>query len=424
MLTYINISFDYPHVIETPLGLEIDPEVKTLWGTGFSEFHDDRFAYSKGAKVIVVAGNWYFKEDFTSRDWKFAIWRNISSSKHFYETFLNSNSEKEAEILLLRYCKNIYQEILKRIEIDNKESILKWREPIRFDLIIHPTSWFTLETCVSLRKYLHIPLVSTLHVDEEILQSIDAFWIPWKNLILSKDIKTKKVSDWIIAKNDLIHLKSLAVNPHSVSIFNEISVLQIDINKILKKKQERTLLYVWRISFEKWFDRFAQIVDNLQKIGLEFNVHIFWDSLWWDARLEKWIKILQCYSNVHFHGFVWWNTLFEYYGRAAMLILPSRSEVFNQTIMEAMYFWVFVLATNVGWAKIQIPDAKFWTIVSNELNDDEIIQNIVIEIKALQEWGKQLNRIWAHEYIKNNFTSDLNRNKRYSLFNEIKSNLW
>lgn len=418
-MKYINVSFDYPHIIENDHGLAIDPNVQSLWGTGIAEFHDDRFIYSQGWEVIIMAGNWYCAKEFESQDGKFEVWRSEIPSKVFFDDFIHSSSEEEAEIKLMSYSQKIYEEILDRISIKNKERSIQGKDPIIFNLVTNPTSWFTIGTCTQLSKHFKIPLVSTLHVDEEVLQSMDAFKMPWKKLVLLKDFETKYVSDWIIAKNNIIHEKSLILNPNSSLILNDIKVPKISIQEIIREKERRIILYVWRISYEKWFDRLVLIIEKLRKIGWEFDFHIFWSYLWWDDRLDGAFSRVQNYNNVHLHGFVWRESLFEYYSRAWILILPSRSEAFNQTILEAMYFWTYVLATEVGWVKIQISDNSFWKIFSNELAEEEIIDNIVEEILILWKQCTKIDPIGSHNYIKDFFASNLHKNKKLNLYNNI-----
>lgn len=418
-MKYINIIFDYPHVIEKNHNLEIDPNIQSLWGTGIAEFYDDRFIYLQGWEIIVMAGNWYCNKEFVSQDGRFEVWRSKIPSKDFFDDFIQSNSEEEAEIKLNSYYQKIYEEILDKIRMRNEELSAQGKDLIAFNLVTNPTSWFTIGTCTQLSKHFKIPLVSTLHVDEEALQSMDAFKMPWKKLVLSKDYETKKVSDWVIAKNNIIHEKSLILNSNSSLILNEIKVPKINIQEIIREKERCVILYVWRISYEKWFDRLVLIIENLRKTGWEFDFHIFWSYLWWDDRLDEVFTRVQNYNNVHLHGFVWRESLFEYYSKAWILILPSRSEAFNQTILEAMYFWTYVLTTDVGWAKIQIPNDSFWKIISNELLEGEIINNMVEEIWILWRECTKIDPVGSHNYIKDFFASNLYKNKKLNLYNDI-----
>jgi glycosyltransferase involved in cell wall biosynthesis len=67
----------------------------------------------------------------------------------------------------------------------------------------------------------------------------------------------------------------------------------------LLQKDPKTILYVWRISYEKWFDRFAELVEKLNKKDRSYTF-IICGKVRNDEKIAHHIPRLKTYDNVFF----------------------------------------------------------------------------------------------------------------------------
>lgn len=107
--------------------------------------------------------------------------------------------------------------------------------------------------------------------------------------------------------------------------------------------------------------------------------------------------------------------------QSKIIILPSRTEVFNQAILEGWYYWCIPISTNV-WSAINCIPVE--NNIINWNNDSEIIihflKRIIYELKNYKQntWEKM------HEFYKK-YSQWINIKKKIiflqSYINEIKS---
>lgn len=227
-----------------------------------------------------------------------------------------------------------------------------------------------------LKKMRGIPLISTLHVNERALQQIESFQLPWSNLILKYDVLTKQESDFLIAKNRDILI--------DISQYNN-NVLEINNDIIIKKDsfqldRQNSVVYVGRLSFEKGLDRLLAIAKLLKDLNID--LHICWQSLGTDSQAEVLVEELKTLPNVFFYGFLDKFELAKVLSNSKVIILPSRTEVFNQAILEWAMLWCSPISTGVGAARSVILEKE--NIIcqqSEKMIVINFIRRIEIELK-------------------------------------------
>lgn len=412
-MNILHITFDYADVIykNQDFRLEVNSRWKTLRWTGSVETNDDLYLIkNKLAKIITIAWSRYEKKNrYYHKEWFYIIRDKIWTDKLYYDKFVLASNQKGAQKILLEYNKYLLKKTIKSIESINKKRVKLWFNEIQIDLIITPTSWFTIDSCLRLKSLLNVPVVSTLHVNEEELQNIETFKLPRVDLILKYDFITKCYSDWIIAKNKNILWTISDYNINWIEVNNDIEFPWIFNKRITKSI---SVIYVWRLSFEKWLDRLFSLASLLYKDWID--LHICWKTLWLDKNVEKIFDKLIALDNVKYHGHVGKKKLVNLLNQSKIIILPSRTEAFNQAIIEWWYFWCIPLSTNV-WSAEKCLDKEHIIYWSSEI---EIIKSFYDKIKKYLKNYSSDNSISLNKKFKKYFWI-INKQKRYLYFKKI-----
>ena len=122
---------------------------------------------------------------------------------------------------------------------------------------------------------------------------------------------------------------------------------------------------------------------------------------------------MKYFKNVYFHWFLSKDKLYDVLNTAKIIILPSRTEAYNQAILEWAMLWCIPISTNVWAAKDVIFESwniiewitedelinKFIERIIYELNNPSIDPHQLIKIYKKFWWDK--NKIKRFNYIKN-----------------------
>ncbi len=374
MYNYISLTFDYCLLEDKCVCPQISKDNKNMWWTGYSETIEDIYAYNKWCNILVHTTNWYNNQSIHFNWYNYTIKREVGNSDRvFYDAFVSADTDAEAEKILYSYNNDLFQKTLQCIEQINSERCKQWLLPITYNFIHTPTSWFTIDASYMLAQYLRVPLISTIRVNEKELQTIETFKLPHSSIILKKDLETKQKSDLVICKNKVILEDTLLVNNSAIEINNDLFLPRFDISK-LDAKNSNNILYVGRLSYEKWFDRFVELVKTINKNENKFNFYICGSSLWLDPKLWELIQELQSYNNVFLLWHISMEQLQDMYLKCWYVIIPSRSEAYCRVILEWLYYWCYIFATNVGSASSQITSNKYGKVIENS---DASIINII-----------------------------------------------
>lgn len=412
MVNYINISFDYDTVYEKNWMPYISNDIISSWWTGRSEFLDDAFFYKNWACVSVIAWSRQDNTPLIMWDGMFSVQRTDNLEIQFYKDFWRAKTIQECEIIWQSYNDALFQFALQSIHTITVYRKERWLDQIPYDFVHTPTSRLTIGAAKRLAKHLGIPLVSSIHVDEWEIQSLKWNQYPWTEFILEKDKETKTDSDWVIAKNASLYKKISMIQHNCIQIGNDLDFPIYD-DRILLKKDPNVVLYVWRISYAKWFDRFAEMIEHINTLPNNY-VFILCGNIWDDGEISKHIRKLKKYDNVFFEGQVGRIAIQDVFLQAGTFILPSRTEIYNQTIMEALFYWCNVICTDVWAAREQI-----WTCSSAYIlpNDDKFVSrglDILSHVKYSYE-----KSVSAYQYANQKFNSNIWRQAKANFLNKV-----
>lgn len=205
------------------------------------------------------------------------------------------------------------------------------------------------------KSYRRIPLITTLHG-----------WTSTKALTKMKlyewlDAKSLKHIDAVVAVNRVMFMHHMFKNNGHTNLFvvnNGIPALNFTTGKMEHQKNcdlNREIIEfcqdsfiigsIGRLSKEKGFNNLVESVYELNKIGLKAKLIIIGEGYERD-NLEKLIMKLGMKDNVLMPGYE--NEAWQYLPLFDVFALPSLTEGFPITILEAMQSGVPIVATRVG----------------------------------------------------------------------------
>jgi len=136
------------------------------------------------------------------------------------------------------------------------------------------------------------------------------------------------------------------------------------------KKNQKQVIYLGRDSFEKG-------IDILEKIEPDID------------------------GNVKYCTSLEWNKAMEVLKSSQILVLPSRIESVPQSILEAFYLKVPVIATNVGGVHELVSNNKTGLLVTPN-NSSELLEKINYLLNDIELCNRLANN--AHEFVMENFS--------------------
>lgn len=412
MVNYINLSFDYDAIYEKDGKPYICNDLISRRWTGRIEFLDDAFFYKQGCCVSVICGSLENNKGLFLGDGKFSIQRTHNLEKHFYEEFWSAKNIQGCKKIRQKYNNALFTFALQAITNITTYRKERWLDPIAYDFIHTPTSRLTIWAAKKLAEKLNIPLVASIHVNEKEIQEIKGNQYPWSQFILSKDKETKMIADVVLAKNHDLYQETKTINTNCIQISNDIDFPTYE-DTILSQKDPNTITYVWRVSFAKWFDRFAQIVQKINEKSNKYTFVICWEILEeWEIKKE--IKKLKKYRNVYFEGKIGRVAIQDIFLNTWTFILPSRTEIYNQTIMEALFYGCNVICTDVGAAKEQIGKCKSWYILPND--EHFVKKSLEILKKTHIDYQKSAA---AYRYANKKFNHNIQRKKKLDILEKM-----
>lgn len=335
-------------------------------------------------------------------DGAFSVQKTDGLEKTFYKDFWMAKNTEECQQIRQAYNDALFQFALQSIENITRYRKERWLDPIVYDFLHTPTTWLTIAAAKKLAKHLGIALVSSIHVKEKEIQSLMGNQYPWADFILEKGKETEILSDLVIAKDKSLAEEIRQNNKNCIYVGNDLDFETYE-DKILLQKDPHMILYVWRISYAKWFDRFAEIIEEINKKPNRYVFTICW-PLRDDGKLKTHIEKLKTYKNVYFEWQVGRVTIQDVFLNAGTYILWSRTETYNQTTMEALFYWCNVIATDVWGIKDQLSGCESGSVLPN---DEHFVEHT---LKLLEHMDLSYEKSSAaYQYANKKFNSNIRR---------------
>ena len=233
-------------------------------------------------------------------------------------------------------------------------------ENLEFD-IIHAHDWMTFLAGIALKDKYHKPLVIHVHsLEYDRVGHKDVSWVyQIERFSMSK-------ADMVIAASD--YTKGIIESNYGLScnhihtIYNAITLPDSIMISGVNKKRNFKILFAGRIDGNKGIEYFMEIARHIIRKSKNVEFIVVGKGKG-KIRFDKIAGYKEIASNFRYLGFVERDMLFSLYHDCDVLCMPSISEPFGLTAIEAAYMGLpVVLSTKTGASEIlkRTPKADFW----------------------------------------------------------------
>lgn len=241
-------------------------------------------------------------------------------------------------------------------------------------------------------------------------------WKKWLYYYVEKTLLTCIKYDTLISVWSSF-LKYENRNKNIKVIWNGINIEDFESIESVKNNNIFKILFVWRLEWTKWIDILIDAINQLDKKLLE-EKKVEFHLVWYWYQEEEYKEIIKKYNLEKYVFFRWkitWSDLIQEYKSSDLFILPSRTEGFWITLLEAMISKVPVIATRCGWPEDIIENWKNGFLVDKE--NSEELKNIISEFLTWKVTNLDIIKQNWYNTVINNFTWDIITEK---IFNEYK----
>lgn len=281
--------------------------------------------------------------------------------------------------------------ITKEEEIEIRNELIKYSKQViigtkkvSFDLI-YAHDWITLQAAVKLKKETGKPIVVHIH-------SLDYDRGATEHSTFVHDIEYEglRQADAIIAVSQYtrdVLVSHYDVDPKKISVVNN-AIEHFETSKPSKRSSEKLILFVGRMIGQKGPELFLEIADRLIKKRDDVRFVMVGGGALLHELIQKGQDPMRS-GKIHFTGDLTRKEVFEFYARSSVYCMPSVSEPFGLSALEAAQAGVpVVLSHNCGAAEVL--KGSYLADISNV---DSFVKQIdmVIDDKEMREKSVDLN---------------------------------
>ncbi len=309
----------------------------------------------------------------------------VDSKSSLFECQDNGNGETKAV-----YGRNFFEEV----EYYNRRAI-EIGSKIECD-IIHCHDWMTFPAGIALKKILNKPLIVTVHSTE---YDRTGFLFPDMRIV-SIEKAGMEAADAVITISNYekkILVERYGIDPNKIYVvYNAIDPEAY--RKILAKKpvNEKVVLYLGRLTLQKGVNFLLEAAKKVLERRKDVRFVIVGKGSMMPELIRKSIE-LGIADKVHFTGFVPDVTL--YYSIADVFVMPSVSEPFGLTALEALACETPVIVSKQSGVSEVLKNCfkvDFWDtqelankilgLLSYKALHKEMLKNGKNEIKNFRTW--------------------------------------
>lgn len=235
-----------------------------------------------------------------------------------------------------------------------------------------------------------------------------------------------KITQEVFERADTLHFISKGLRDNAVLLGADPSksiVIKRSLNftKLMKTSSNDVIddkiviLSVCRLVWEKGLLYALEAIAKLVKLNYNIQYIIIGDGIDKNALLYH-VKRLKLEDTVVFLGYLSKKESFAYYEKASIYLQPSLQEALSNSIMEASFFGLPVVATNTGGIPEVVEHGRTG-LLAPIANSDKLFEYLIrlIEDKELRlEYGRNANIKMKEEF---------NRNKEINEWLEIYNTL-
>lgn len=278
--------------------------------------------------------------------------------------------------------------------------------------IIHIHDGYAAAAGIILKKYLKIPLITTIHSMHASKKSIKYYL---REYLINN-------SDSVIAVSH--YLKDMILSNYHIS-GDKINVIynSINVNRYISSREKN---FSSQITFcgsleevkgvVSLINVFSQVLKEINYKKIVLNI-IGSGSL--EEEIQSLIYFLKLDKNVHLYRNIKNTKVLEIFQRSNCVVIPSLQESFATVGLEAMSVKTALISANVGGMKEMVIHDE--TGFLYEVNDVSQMKGYIIDLlknpKKAVEFGKE-----GYQQILKNFTCEINVEKLLDLYRKVINN--
>jgi len=377
------IGWEYPPFITGGLGVHCYELTRALALLGVEvDFYMPR---AKGAGVFKITESGILEINETEKEGIRIV--GIRGIKNFYGGYEpDLRSETILKKLFERQKINIDSggaigelyggDFFGKVDLYNKkvaELVAKMNEFRKYNLI-HAHDWLTIRGALEARTLTGLPVVLTIHATE-----YDRAPVPWDK-IHNVEIRGVKEADRVIAVSNRTKAQlvdKMGGNPNKIKVvYNGVDSSKFNIRK---RKERNTVLFLGRLTDQKGPFQFLGAAKEVLNQYKDVRFLIVGKGPLMPLLIEEAFR-MGIQNNVIFMGFVPENFLRKAYSQSDVYVMPSVSEPFGITALEALSSGtplVISKSTGVGESIRHCFKVDFW---DTKLMAEKIIALLKFEV--------------------------------------------
>ncbi|MDD5213799.1 MAG: glycosyltransferase family 4 protein [Candidatus Gracilibacteria bacterium] len=290
--------------------------------------------------------------------------------------------------------------------------VLKENKKQKYDLI-HAHTFLGLLSGKLSSIFLNIPIIATIHGANLMDVGNKTFYY-----FIEKFLLTKLKYNTIISVGSSF-LKYPNVNKNIVVIGNGVNIEEFENLKEEKKEDIYKILFVGRLEWTKGIDLLIESIKKIDKNILE-EKKVEFHLVGYGYQEDEYKKLVQkCHLEKYiiFKGKIVGDDLIREYKTSDLFILPSRTEGFGMTIIEAMASKLAVISTKCGGPEDIIENGKNGFLIEKENIED--LKNILIDFITGKISNLDIIKENRYNTVVNNYTWDIIGDKIYNEYKKI-----
>jgi glycosyltransferase involved in cell wall biosynthesis len=279
----------------------------------------------------------------------------------------------------------------------------------KFDLIqVHVLYSFTALYGLLLKKFYNIPLILTHHgrmkfnekYKDEIVRLYEKIVI--KELVKNGDrciVLTKKDAEFIASEG--MNQELIKIIPNGIIPSELKNLTDIEINQFLHQynlENKKIILFVGRMISSKGVDCLIKAFSRIKNYDSDSSLMLVLvgdgDQL---KSLKQIVSDFNLSNSVKFLGELSFSDTIKFYQTSRIFVLPSLSEGFSTTILEALYFGLPVIASDIPVIRENFSDSL--TLVPP--NNEKALADAIFKLLKESEMTDCLSAIGKNTVITN-----------------------
>jgi len=252
---------------------------------------------------------------------------------------------------------------------------------------VHIAQAFVPEMVMLVSKLRGIPYVAHVRIDIQ-PSSFFGFLIPvYKRLVLSKVLKNSK--EIIVLTNDYkdIISRKYGLDKQKIIVIPNATNFKIFKRKSYDFHNPIRLLYVGRLAVQKNIFSLLTALSNIVKYKSNVELHIVGKGEMKNG-IETFVKNKSLQKNVILHGELHGMALINKYRTSDIFLLPSFTEVFSTTLLEAMANGLPIIASKIPGTTEILGKGKYGLLVDPDAKN---IEKGIIRLIRNKKYARKLS---------------------------------